>query len=111
MQAVAFRALGEASRLRIVEMLRTGPFAVGEISDRLEIRQPQVSKHLRVLSEAGLVTGEARARHRVYRLRREPFDHLGDWVDSFEHLWETRLDSLGDYLSSLTDQGADDGDD
>lgn len=104
MQAVAFRALGEPSRLRIIEMLRLGPSSVGELSNRLDIRQPQVSKHLRVLSDAGLVTGEALARHRIYRLEREPFEQLAGWVDSFERLWETRLDSLGGYLSSITER-------
>lgn len=101
MDALTFRALGEPSRLRIVELLRTGPFSVGDIADALGIRQPQVSKHLRVLAESGLVTVEPLARRRVYHLEAEPFEAIADWVDSFEQLWETRLDSLGRYLESL----------
>ncbi len=104
-----FAALGEPSRLRIVELLRAGPLSVGEIVDRLGIRQPQVSKHLRVLGESGIVTVEPRQRQRIYRLRPEPFDAVGRWVDSFERLWETRLDLLGAFLQSLDTERNDDG--
>lgn len=107
MQATVFAALGEPSRLRMVELLRTGPMSVGEIAEKLQIRQPQVSKHLRVLGESGIVTGEAVARRRIYHLTAEPFGQIAEWVDSFETLWETRLDSLGGYLDALTDNGND----
>lgn len=98
MQAAVFNALGEPSRLRIVELLRTRPFAVGEISENLGIRQPQVSKHLKVLAESGLVGVEARSRHRIYHLKAEPFDEIASWAKSFERAWEARLDALGDFL-------------
>ena len=104
MQATIFAALGEPSRLRMVELLRTGPMSVGEIAEKLNIRQPQVSKHLRVLGDSGIVSGEALARRRIYHLTAEPFQQIADWVDSFETLWETRLDSLGSYLDSITDE-------
>jgi DNA-binding transcriptional ArsR family regulator len=100
MDATTFAALGEPSRLRIIELLRLRPFAVGEIAERLGIRQPQVSKHLRVLSEAGLVEVEAVARRRIYHLQAPPFEEIGDWVESFEALWEARLDSLEAFLDS-----------
>ena len=96
-----FAALGEPTRLRIVELLRNGPLSVGEIVDRLAVRQPQVSKHLRVLGESGIVMVEPRQRHRIYRLRAEQFEAVAEWVDSFERLWDTRLDSLGTFLHSL----------
>ncbi|QGG96297.1 ArsR/SmtB family transcription factor [Actinomarinicola tropica] len=98
MQATVFHALGEPSRLRIVELLRSRPFAVSEIAETLDIRQPQVSKHLKVLAESGLVRVEPRARQRIYHLEAEPFDEIARWAESFEHLWATRLDSLGDFL-------------
>lgn len=98
MQATVFEALGEPTRLRIVELLRAGPRSVGDIAETLEVRQPQVSKHLRVLGESGIVAAEAQARRRIYRLRAEPFEQIDGWLDSFEQLWQTRLDSLGDYL-------------
>ena len=101
MRAETFAALGQPSRLRIVELLREGPLSVGDIVEALAIRQPQVSKHLRVLSESGIVTGEPLARRRVYHLQAAPFDELADWVGSFERLWEARLDALDRYLDTL----------
>lgn len=101
MQAATFSALGEPSRLRIVEMLRRGPYSVGEIAERLSIRQPQVSKHLRVLGESGIVTMQPLARKRIYHLEAARFEEISDWIDSFEKLWSTRLDSLDVYLDSI----------
>lgn len=109
MQAAVFGALAEPSRLRIVELLRVGPKSVGEIADELGIRQPQVSKHLRVLGDSGLVAGESVARRRIYHLEAEPFVEIGHWVDSFERLWEARLDSLGGYLDSINSERTHDG--
>lgn len=102
MQSTIFGALSEPSRLRIVELLRTGPMSVGEIAEALDIRQPQVSKHLRVLGDSRLVTSESVARKRIYHLEPEPFEEIGQWLESFEQLWEVRLDSLGSYLESIT---------
>ncbi|MGH2523849.1 MAG: ArsR/SmtB family transcription factor, partial [Anaerolineales bacterium] len=76
-------ALAEPNRLRIVELLREGPRPVGEIAARLQLRQPQVSKHLRVLSEAGLVEVHPAAQQRIYRLRTEPFQALDAWLESY----------------------------
>lgn len=101
--AATFAALGEPTRLRIVELLRDGPLSVGEIVARLGLRQPQVSKHLRVLGESRIVTAEAAHRYRIYRLEPHAFGAVADWVDSFAALWETRLDSLGAFLESTTD--------
>lgn len=100
MHAAVFSALGEPNRLRIVELLGTSSFAVGEIAETLGIRQPQVSKHLKALAESGIVRVEPRARQRIYHLRAEPFDEIARWADAFEHLWEVRLDALGDYLQT-----------
>lgn len=100
MQAAVFSALGEPTRLRIVELLRTSSFAVGEIAEALGVRQPQVSKHLKVLAETGIVAVRPRARQRIYHLRPEPFDEIVGWIESFERLWEVRLDALGEYLQA-----------
>jgi DNA-binding transcriptional ArsR family regulator len=107
--AGTFAALGEPSRLRIVELLRGGPRSVGDIVDALGIRQPQVSKHLRVLGESGLVAAQPLARRRIYHLEAEPFDAIGHWVDSFERLWDSRLDSLGHLLDSMNGERNSDG--
>ncbi len=94
-------ALAEPNRLRIVEMLRKGPSSVNEIAERLELSQPLVSKHLRVLREAGVVRARREAQQRVYELRPEPFERLETWVASFRRLWEARLDSLDDYVQQM----------
>lgn len=100
-EATVFSALGEPSRMRIVELLRRGPLGVGDIVDVLGIRQPQVSKHLKVLATAGLVSVSPMAKRRIYELEAEPFEAVAVWLDSFEELWERRLDALGDYLESI----------
>jgi DNA-binding transcriptional ArsR family regulator len=102
-EANAFAALSEPSRLQIVDLLRERPYAVGEIAQALTIRQPQVSKHLQVLRGAGFVAVEPVARRRIYHLRAEPFTQISSWVDSFERLWDVRLDALGTYLDSIGD--------
>jgi DNA-binding transcriptional ArsR family regulator len=107
--ASTFVALGEPSRFQIVELLRGGPRSVGEIVDALGIRQPQVSKHLRVLSGAGVVGFEPLARKRIYHLEHDTFEAIRDWIDSFEGVWEVRLDSLGRYLESIDQRGDIDG--
>ncbi|GHO56200.1 transcriptional regulator [Ktedonobacter robiniae] len=94
-------ALTEPNRLHIIELLRDGPLTVGEITDRLGLQQPQVSKHLKVLSEAGIVEVQPQANRRIYRLRREPFQELESWLYSFRHLWEERFDRLDDYLLEI----------
>ncbi len=94
-------ALAEPNRLRIVEMLRKGPSPVNEIAEQLELSQPLVSKHLRVLREAGIVQVRAEAQQRLYELRPEPFEQLETWVASFRRIWEARLDSLDAYVQQM----------
>lgn len=101
MHATTFAALGEPSRLEIVELLRLRPFSVSGIADALGIRQPQVSKHLKVLREAGVVEVEPVARRRIYHLAPAAFEELADWVGSFDALWEERLDSLEDVFAAM----------
>jgi DNA-binding transcriptional ArsR family regulator len=98
-------ALAEPNRLHIVELLRNGALTVGEIADRLQLRQPQVSKHLKVLSDNGIVEVQAEANRRIYKLRPERFNALDAWLKSFRHTWEDRFDNLDDYLKEL--QGKD----
>jgi DNA-binding transcriptional ArsR family regulator len=94
-------ALAEPNRLQIVELLRDGPLTVGEITDKLGMNQPQVSKHLRVLSEAGLVEVQPIANRRYYKLKAEPLKVMNEWLQSFQKLWEDRFDRLDDYLREL----------
>lgn len=94
-------ALSEPNRMNIVELLRDGPLTVGEIADRLGIRQPQASKHLKVLSDSGIVEVKADANRRYYKLRPEPFHSLDSWVNSFRRIMEERYDNLEKYLQEL----------
>jgi DNA-binding transcriptional ArsR family regulator len=94
-------ALAEPNRLQIVELLRDGPLTVGEITDKLGMNQPQVSKHLRVLSDNGLVEVQPIANRRYYKLRPQPFQELDSWIETYRHLWDERLDRLDEYLQKL----------
>jgi DNA-binding transcriptional ArsR family regulator len=86
--------------LRIVELLNVSPCSVGEIAERLVIRQPQVSKHLKILSEAGWVAVRPKAQQRIYELRPERFSELDGWLEAFRRLWEARYDKLDALLDS-----------
>ena len=101
MDTTMLSALAEPNRKRIVELLRDGPLTVGEIADRLEIRQPQASKHLKVLGESGIVDVQAEANRRIYKLRPAPFQALDSWLQSFRRIMEERFDKLDDYLREL----------
>ena len=101
MNANILSALAEPNRLRIIELLREQPYSVGEIAERLWIRQPQVSKHLRVLSEAGLVEVHPSAQQRIYQLQPTHFKELDNWLETFRRIWDTRLDNLDEYLQEL----------
>ncbi|MDQ1366388.1 MAG: hypothetical protein QOF81_1635 [Acidimicrobiaceae bacterium] len=92
------QALGEPNRHAIVELLRDGERPVGELVEQLHLSQPAVSKHLRVLKEAGVVEARVDAQRRLYRIRPEPWAELDDWLATYRQLWETRLDRLEDHL-------------
>lgn len=96
-----FAALAEPNRFRIVELLRTGARSVNEIGERLSLNQPQVSKHLRVLKEAGLVEVEPRAQQRVYELRAKPLRQLHDWLERYRKVWDVRFEALDVLLAEL----------
>lgn len=104
MDITIFGALAEPNRLRIVELLRDGPLTVGAIAERTQMRQPQASKHLRILSEAGLVEVRAEGNRRFYQLRPEPFREMEAWLDSCRRAWEERFDRLDEYLKELQNQ-------
>ncbi|MFB5267474.1 ArsR/SmtB family transcription factor [Paenibacillus enshidis] len=101
MDTTTFSALAEPNRLHIVELLRNGPLTVGEIADQVGIRQPQASKHLRVLLDAGLVDVRVVANRRIYRLQQEPFQELNEWLETYKALWDERFDNLERYLKEL----------
>jgi DNA-binding transcriptional ArsR family regulator len=96
-----FAALAEPNRYRIVELLRSGPRSVNDIGERLQLNQPQVSKHLRVLKEAGLVDVEPRAQQRLYELRARPLQKLHDWLERYRRLWDERFEQLNELVAEL----------
>jgi DNA-binding transcriptional ArsR family regulator len=100
-----FKAIAEEHRREILDALMAGEKAVGAIVTDLSMSQPQVSKHLRVLSEVGLVTCRAEGRHRLYRLEPEHLRPLRDWLSKYEQAVNARLDRMDDYLKRLQQQG------
>ena len=100
-----FNAVADMHRREILDALITGEKTVGAIVNDLSMSQPQVSKHLRVLSEVGLVKCRAEGRHRLYRLEPAHLRPLHDWVAKYEQAMNDRLDRMDDYLKDLQRQG------
>jgi DNA-binding transcriptional ArsR family regulator len=96
-----FAALAEPNRYRIVELLRTSARSVGEIGERTGLSQPLVSKHLRVLKDAGVVEVEPRARQRVYALRPKRLREMSTWLDRYRKIWDERFGALDALVSEL----------
>jgi DNA-binding transcriptional ArsR family regulator len=96
-----FGALAEPNRFHIVELLRSGPRTVNEIGDRLQLNQPQVSKHLRVLKDAGIVDVQPRAQQRLYELRARPLRQLHDWLERYRQVWDARFGELDGLIEEL----------
>ena len=103
--ADVFNAVAETRRREILDTLIAGEKAVGTIVDDLSMSQPQVSKHLRVLSEVGLVSSRAEGRRRLYRLEPEHLRPFHDWLAKYEQARNDRLDRMDDYLKELQRQG------
>ncbi|MEO8902339.1 MAG: metalloregulator ArsR/SmtB family transcription factor [Polyangiaceae bacterium] len=93
-----FQTLADPSRRRIVEALSFGEQAVNDLVERVGIHQSGVSRHLRILHEAGFVQMRPAGAQRLYSLRAEPFRELDSWLSAYRNLWEARLDKLGEAL-------------
>ncbi|MEX2301440.1 MAG: metalloregulator ArsR/SmtB family transcription factor [Bryobacterales bacterium] len=91
-----FQAIADPTRRRIVDVLRGGEQQVNDVVGRLNIHQSGVSRHLRILLDAGFVQMRPDGQRRLYSLRPEPFREVEDWVTSYRGLWEARLDRFGD---------------
>src|SRR5437763_8532481 len=100
-----FNAIAEARRREILDALIAGEKAVGTIVTDLSMSQPQVSKHLRVLSEVGLVKCRAEGRRRLYSLEPARLRPFHEWLAKYEQAWNERLDRMDDYLKELQQQG------
>lgn len=100
-----FNAIAETQRREILDALRNGEKPVGAIVDELSISQPQVSKHLRVLSEVGLVKCRAQGRRRLYRLEPARLKPMHEWLAKYERALDDRLDRIDEYLKELLQEG------
>jgi len=94
----AYAALAEPHRRQILDLLRVGECSVGELVARLDLSQPGVSKHLRVLRDAGLVDVRAQGRQRHYTLRAAPLAEVDDWLAPYRTFWNAQLDALEHHL-------------
>jgi DNA-binding transcriptional ArsR family regulator len=96
-----FNAVADVHRRDILDVLMAGEKPVGTIVNDLSMSQPQVSKHLRVLSEVGLVSCRAEGRRRLYRLEPARLRPMHEWLTRYEQVWNDRLDRMDDYLQEL----------
>jgi DNA-binding transcriptional ArsR family regulator len=103
MTADVFTVIAEPTRRRILDRLRGKELSVGELVRGLGMSQPAVSKHLRVLREAGLVTTRIAAQQRIYGIRTVPLRALDAWLAPYRELWEHHLDALERHLDTLED--------
>lgn len=107
----AFNAVAEPRRRQILDVLAEGERPVNDLVEVLGLAQPQVSKHLRVLREVGLVDVREDGRKRLYRLNGLPLKPIHDWVQSYEESWNERFEGLDDVLDELKTEENGDGDD
>jgi DNA-binding transcriptional ArsR family regulator len=96
-----FEIIAEPNRRAILSLLVSSEQSVGEIERQLRMTQPTVSKHLRVLREAGFVESTVDAQRRLYRLKPEPFQELDDWLAQFRRFWSSHVDALERYLDRM----------
>ena len=106
MDVLLFQTLADPTRLRLVEAMRDGEHAVGELVARVDIEQSGVSRHLRILHDAGLVQVRPDGQRRLYSLRPEPFRDLDAWLAGYRALWEARLDRLGAQITNRKKESA-----
>lgn len=97
----AFAIIAEPNRRAILSLLASSERSVSEIERRLRMTQPSVSKHLRVLRDAGFVEARVEAQRRVYRIRPEPLKEVDDWLADFRHFWSAHVDALERHLDRM----------
>ncbi|QGN33478.1 helix-turn-helix transcriptional regulator [Microlunatus sp. Gsoil 973] len=103
MPSDVFTLIAEPNRRAILDLLRTGPATVGQLVERLDLSQPTVSKHLRVLRENQIVEATVAAQSRIYRLNAAPLAELDSWLQPYRRLWERSFTRLGEHLDRRQD--------
>jgi DNA-binding transcriptional ArsR family regulator len=101
---VLFDVLAEPNRRRILDLVREGERPVGDLVDELDLSQPAVSKHLKVLREAGLVEVRSDAQRRLYRVNPGPLRDLDAWLEPYRRMWSARLDDLERHLDLMPNE-------
>jgi DNA-binding transcriptional ArsR family regulator len=101
MLQTSIAALSDPNRFRIVELLRTGARPVNDIAGALRLNQPQVSKHLKVLKDAGWLDVEARAQQRLYQLQPAPLRELSEWLERYRSIWDARFTAMDALIEGL----------
>jgi DNA-binding transcriptional ArsR family regulator len=101
---VAFDVLAEPNRRRILDLVREAERPVGDLVDELDLSQPAVSKHLKVLREAGLVEVRSDAQRRLYRVNPGPLRDLDAWLEPYRRMWSARLDDLERHLDLMPNE-------
>jgi len=99
-----FHALSDPTRMAVLARLSGGPAAVSELAEPFDMALPSFTQHLRVLEDNGLVSSKKVGRVRTYRLRPEPLEAVGHWLENHRRLWEQRLDQLDSYLASMKEE-------
>lgn len=94
-----FEVLAEPTRRRMLELLAQGERSVSDMTAEFDIHQPGISRHLRILHDAGLVNVRKDAQRRIYSIRPEPLQELDDWIGQYRALWEQRFDKLAAHLA------------
>lgn len=107
----AFNAVAEPRRRQILDVLASGDRRVSDLVDLVAVSQPQVSKHLRVLREVGLVQVREEGRERIYRLNGRSLKPIHDWVKNYERMWSERFSALDEVLEAMQAKEEKDGDD
>jgi DNA-binding transcriptional ArsR family regulator len=100
-----FEVLAEPSRRKILDLLRRAELPVGDLVDATSLSQPAVSKHLRILREAGLVEARSDAQRRIYRVRAEPLQEMDQWLSPYRAMWASSLNALERHLEIMEDSG------
>jgi DNA-binding transcriptional ArsR family regulator len=96
----SFAVLAEPTRRRILDKLRRSECSVGQLVETLSVSQPTMSKHLKVLREAGFVSCRTAAQQRIYRVEARPFESLDEWLEPYRRLWTHHLDALERHLDN-----------
>jgi DNA-binding transcriptional ArsR family regulator len=100
-----FEVLAEPSRRKILDLLRHAELPVGDLVEATALSQPAVSKHLRILREAGLVESRTDAQRRIYRVRAEPLQAIDEWLAPYRQMWGSSLNALERHLEIMGDTG------